>query len=118
MKEQNKLKGDMNEKLAVSYLKSKNKKILETKFATKVGEIDIIFLDGTYIVFCEVKSRTTNAFGLPSEAVDRHKLNKYNMVMKQYLVKTNSYESDVRFDVIEVNGDGSINHIINAYSDF
>lgn len=118
MKEFNKAIGDTNEKRAVEYLKKKKYKILDTKFKTKVGEIDIIFLDGDYIVFCEVKSRSTNLYGQPSEAVNRHKLNKYNLVMKQYLVKGGTLDRDVRFDVIEVFGNGEINHIINAYSDF
>ncbi len=109
-----KILGSSGEKLAEKYLKKQKYKILETNYTTHVGEIDIIAKDGEYIVFLEVKTRTTDLFGVPSEAVNREKQRKYGKVAQEYLIKTNNTDSPCRFDVIEV-VNKEINHIINAF---
>ena len=72
-----KLLGRAGEKLAVDFLKKKGFKILKTNYKTVVGEIDIIAQDREYIVFIEVKTRSSDNYGLPREAVDRKKQEKY-----------------------------------------
>lgn len=110
-----KLFGKAGELKAADYLKQKGYKILETNFKTRIGEIDIIALDGEYIVFVEVKTRAGDEYGAPSEAVDRRKREKYGKVATEYLVKSKNTDVPCRFDVIEIEN-GKINHIVDAFS--
>lgn len=107
--------GKIGEKKAEEFLKKQGYKILETNYKTHNGEIDIIAKDKEYIVFVEVKTRSSNEFGLPAEAVDRKKQEKYVKVASEYLLKTKNTESACRFDVIGIEN-GEINHIIDAFT--
>ena len=112
--------GDMGEKKAVKFLKKKGYKILETNFKTNFGEIDIIAKKDEYICFVEVKTRSTDDFGEPREAVDFYKQKKITSVAQYYITKQ---KDDVlcRFDVIEVKYKKEnlkiteINHIEDAF---
>ena len=73
--------GDYGEKLAVKFLKKQGYKILSTNYKVKYGEIDIIAKDGLFTVFIEVKYRSKKLYGLPSEAVDKHKQNKIKYIL-------------------------------------
>ena len=109
-----KLLGKVGENKAVNYLKKEGYKILETNYKTHFGEVDIIAKTKDTIVFVEVKTRKDDAFGAPSEAVNRKKQEKYRLVANEFLLKNNFLENKCRFDVIEVEN-GKINHIIDAF---
>lgn len=113
-KENNNLIGDRGEELAINYLKKNKYKILESKYKIAIGEIDIIARKKKTIVFIEVKSRTSDYFGRPSEAVSAAKQNKIRAVATTYLKIKRKLDSLVRFDVIEVLDD-EINHIENCF---
>lgn len=109
------IKGKSGEIIAQKYLQKQKKfKILEKNYKSKIGEIDMIAIDQNYLVFVEVKTRTTTKFGRASEAVDSNKQNKIRKVALGYLVHNNLLNSNVRFDVVEVYDD-EINHIKNAF---
>lgn len=106
--------GKMGEDIAANYLTKNNYKIIERNFRCKQGEIDIIAKDKKEIVFIEVKTRTSNSFGKPSEAVNKIKQKHMYRAAKYFLYKTNLLEEVIRFDVIEVllkDGKFNINHI-------
>lgn len=107
--------GIFGEVLAKSYLEQKGYKILETNYKTSYGEADIIASINRTIVFVEVKSRTTVAYGNPSEAVNRVKIKKYVMLALCYMKKFADIY-DVRFDIIEITADEKIEHIENAFN--
>ncbi len=113
-KVENKIKGTRGEILAAKFLKGKGYKILKTNFTTQIGEIDIIAKDKDYIVFVEVKSRETYAFGRPAEAVDEHKQYQIRGTAQMYLMFTHQNNANCRFDVVEIVGE-KINHIENAF---
>lgn len=110
----NKVFGNIGESSAVHFLKEKGYQILHTNYTNKIGEIDIVAKEKNYIVFVEVKNRSSNKFGRPCEAVTPAKQKKIRRVASLYLMKTKNTESFCRFDVIEVL-DGEINHIVNAF---
>ena len=114
-KVKNKIEGDRGEILAVEFLKNKGYKIVETKYTNKIGEIDIVALDGKILVFVEVKCRSTLAFGRPYEAVDERKQQKIRRVAELYLLIKHKYYADCRFDIVEVLSDEVIGHIENAF---
>ncbi len=66
--------GFSGEKVAADFLKKQGYKILKTNFRSKFGEIDIIAQDKDTVVYIEVKTRSSNQFGLPEEAVGFRKL--------------------------------------------
>ena len=110
----NKVGGFSGENSATKFLKNKKYKILAQNYKTKVGEVDIVALDGKTIVFIEVKMRETLAFGRPSEAVGRQKQAKIHRTAHEFLVRQHLLDSPVRFDVVEIVGE-DINHIENAF---
>ena len=115
-----KLLGKVGEKCAVKYLKKNKYKILEQNYATHFGEIDIIAKDNDCYVFIEVKTRTSDKFGEPMEAVTDFKQRHIIRSAQSYLMtnKIDENQIKIRFDVIEVkseNGKNEINHIKNAF---
>lgn len=110
----NTVTGCGGEDMAYKYLISKGYKILARNFKTKIGEIDIIAKDKGVIVFVEVKTRKSDFFGLPREAVTPSKQRKIRMVATQYLKLHGGLEQVCRFDVIDILA-GEINHIENCF---
>jgi len=111
-----KILGNEGEKKATKFLKNQGYKILERNYENKIGEIDIIAYDKTedYLVFVEVKTKTSDFFGLPREMVGSHKQHKIEQVATAYLMDNKKINAKVRFDVVEVL-DNNITHIKNAW---
>lgn len=110
----NKVTGAQGEEVAYKFLKKRGYKILERNYKNPVGEIDIIAKHKGIIIFVEVKTRTSDFFGLPREAVDEYKQEKIRRVALGYLKRSRAMDSRIRFDVIEVI-DGKVEHIENAF---
>ena len=109
--------GKLGEDIAVNYLKQKGYKILDRNFECRQGELDIIALDKKEIVFIEVKTRTSNRYGYPSEAVNKVKQKHMLQTIKYYLYIRNLNDKFVRIDVIEVHIRDNVykvNHIKKA----
>ena len=109
-----KVLGRKGEKLVADYLKKLGCKILEKNYRTPFGEADIIVLDGEEIAFVEVKTRTSDNYGQPSEAVGKNKQQRYKRIAECYWLQTGK-EPNARFDVAEVWADGKIEYIKNAF---
>ena len=109
-----KLLGKKGEKLVLKYLKKQGCKILKKNYATPFGEADLIVLDGEEIAFVEVKTRTSDTFGTPREAVGADKQRRYRQIAK-FFWKENGEEPNARFDVAEVFEDGTIEYFKYAF---
>lgn len=110
--------GNLGENIAEDYLKRKGYVILDKNFECRQGEIDIIALDKKEIVFIEVKTRTSNKYGVPSEAVNKTKQQHMLQTIKYYLYIRNLSEEFIRIDVIEVyikDNIYKVNHIKQAF---
>ncbi|NLD48435.1 MAG: YraN family protein [Clostridiaceae bacterium] len=102
-KENKRATGSLGEEAAVQYLNKNNYKILERNFRyKKMGEIDIISREKNYLCFIEVKTRSSNAYGLPREAVNYRKQENIRKLAQIYLSRNGMYDENIRFDVIEV----------------
>lgn len=114
----NKLKfGSEGEKLAVKYLQDKGYFILETNWRSGHKEIDIIAKKEDELVIVEVKTRSSNFFELPEDAVTLKKQQFLIDATQKYIEKTN-IDLDVRFDIIAItkkNNRFEIKHIENAF---
>ena len=110
-----KLLGRIGEGKAQKYLRKKGYKIIEKNYTTKLGEVDLIALYGDLLVFIEVKTRTSTAYGNPADAVDYFKQKKYVLLAENYLAFNKDHKNKaVRFDVVEVLNN-EINHIEGAF---
>ena len=109
-----KLLGRKGEALTAKYLKKHGYKLLARNYTTPFGEADIVALspDG-YTCFVEVKTRESDAFGLPAEAVDREKQHRYRRIALYYC-SAMKREIPVRFDVASV-WEGELEYFENAY---
>jgi putative endonuclease len=95
--------GALGEDLAVRYLRENGYLILERNFRYRNrGEIDIIARDGQDLVFCEVKMRACDAYGLPEEAVTRTKQATIRRIASAYLALKGSGGGPCRFDVVSI----------------
>lgn len=106
--------GRRGEDEAVKYLERIGYTILERNFLCRQGEIDIIALDKDYIVFLEIKARTSTEYGLPSESVTERKIKHMIKAIQYYLYKRHLEKANIRIDAIEVYVNGekyNINHI-------
>ena len=109
----NKTLGIKGEKKARSYLKENGWKILEKNYKTPFGEIDIIARKDDVVAFIEVKTRLSDIFGAPSEAVTNMRKLRYIRGANYYFTNK-TIDFTVRFDIIEVYRD-KLNHIENAF---
>lgn len=108
------IEGVEGEDIAAKYLEDGGYKIICKNFRCKQGEIDIVAKKNGYIVFVEVKTRSSYKYGEAKEAVNRIKQKHIYDAAKYYLYKNKMEECYTRIDVIEVymiGGKISINHI-------
>ncbi len=94
--------GEKGEELAVRFLKQKGYKIIKQNYKTRIGEIDIIAMDGNALVFIEVKTRESIEYGLPFEAVNSAKKRKIANVALLYLKRFKEEAPPCRFDVVSI----------------
>jgi putative endonuclease len=94
--------GALGEKRAAEFLKKKGHRVLETNFRCREGEIDIITRDKDYLVFVEVRTRSSAEFGTPEESVTRAKKEKLVAVALAYLQTHRNLPESWRFDVVAV----------------
>jgi putative endonuclease len=104
--------GKSGEKKAASYLKKKGYQILHMNYRCRFGEIDIIAKQGDTVVFVEVKTRSSDKYGLGYESVTASKQEKL-LKTTQFFFAENG-ESPARFDVISIDGK-EVSHIENAF---
>lgn len=102
MRKQHLTTGKIGEELAASLLKDNGYKILARNYKTKLGEIDIVASDKDTLCFVEVKTRHSDRFGLPQEAVPAFKQRQISKAAITYLKENNLLDKKARFDVISV----------------
>jgi len=106
-KQQNRILGQLGENLAAGCLEADGYEILERNYRCPYGEIDLVARKDGYLVFVEVKTRRSRAFGEPAEAVSRSKQKKIRLTAATYLA---GYEEPCRgseFQVMEI----QVNHL-------
>lgn len=97
--------GKHGEKLAADYLRQNRYKILYRNFQSKRGgEIDLVCRDlrENVLVFIEVKTRTTDAFGAPHHAVTHVQQDRIIRGAKEWLRMLDDPRVSYRFDIVEV----------------
>ena len=93
--------GEDAEAACYHYLKTQGLKLVEKNFNSRFGEIDIIMLDKTMLVFIEVRFRKNAQFGGALESITPSKQNKLRRTAELYLQK-NAQHKNARFDVVSM----------------
>ena len=112
--------GSRGEREAANYLKKKGFLIVEKNLRIGGSELDLIAIDGEFLVFIEVKSRSSENYGYPEEFVDFRKIKKIVAGAKLFSARKKFRDMHIRFDVISVIfecGKFKIDHIENAFED-
>ncbi|HUJ09930.1 MAG TPA: YraN family protein [Verrucomicrobiae bacterium] len=94
--------GARGEQIAAKYLRRHGYKILVRNFRSRKAEVDIVARHKDWLVFVEVKTRESEQFGFPSEAVDREKQRNLTKAALDYLRLLGNPQIHFRFDIVEV----------------
>lgn len=93
--------GDLGENLAADHLVSKGFKVEERKYRCRHAEIDLIVRRADWLLFVEVKTRSSNAWGEPESFVSAEKRRLIYKAAEDYIFKTN-WQGNIRFDIVSV----------------
>ncbi|MFC1977279.1 YraN family protein [Chloroflexota bacterium] len=105
--------GILGEKLARDFLKKRGYRIVETNFRCPEGEIDIVANHKDFLVFVEVRTKTSLEFGSPEESITPAKQGRMRASAFHYLQTHNNSPSLWRIDVVavELNRKGELGRI-------
>jgi len=94
--------GAHGEEIAAKFLRRQGYKVLLRNFRSRKAEVDIVARHKDWLVFVEVKTRKSEEFGLPSEAVDAEKQRNLTKAALDYLRLLGNPPIHFRFDIVEV----------------
>jgi putative endonuclease len=97
--------GKTGEDLAVEELQRRGYAIVDRRWRTRAGEIDIIARDGETLVFVEVKARDDHEFGDGAESVTMRKRQTIVRLAQHYVQDTRWFDRPCRFDVVTIHLD-------------
>ena len=109
--------GNEGEQVALRYLVKEGYQILEQNWRFKHKEIDIIASKGDELIIAEVKTRSTEEWEHPAEAITNSKI-KFLVDATEAYIEATEIDKDIRFDVISViseNGKWKVEHIEEAF---
>ena len=106
--------GKRGEELASLFLENKGWLILERNYRYKRGEIDLIALHDSLLIFLEVKFRKNNHFGHPENFVNAKKSEMVKQTAEYYLIEKN-WKGNIRFDIIAISGGDMPEHFEDAF---
>ena len=113
-------RGELGERAAKKFLQAAGLKFLTANFRSERGEIDLIFRDGDCLCFIEVKTRSSEDWSRPADAVDARKKKLLSQTALDYLRLIKNPKVKFRFDIVEVLlRDGvvqEVRHLPNAFA--
>ena len=117
---QKQILGKYGEDVAASFLQDRGYSILERNWRCEIGEIDLIAQHKESLVFVEVKTRSTNYFEEPQDAVKPKKIKLLLSAIDYYVIEKD-LDVEVRFDIIAIihqNKQTKITHLEDAFLHF
>lgn len=99
--------GQYGEESAARWLSGQGMVLLDRNWRCELGEIDLVLRDGDVLVVCEVKTRSSAAFGSPFEAVTPAKLARLRRLAARWMAERGVRVPEVRLDLVGVRLDRS-----------
>ena len=100
---------------AAAWYEARGYEVVARNWRCRDGELDLILRHGRTFVFCEVKSRTTDAFGVPAEAVTAQKRARIRRLAARWIEEDAPLRPrEIRFDVAAILG-GDLEIIEGAF---
>ena len=107
--------GGYGEACAARFLAGHGMVVLDRNWRCPAGEIDLVLRDGPVLVFCEVKTRASAAFGSPLEAVTASKVARMRRLAARWMREHDLHVDEVRLDLVgvrlDLGGDARIDHV-------
>jgi putative endonuclease len=94
--------GDLGERAAEDLLAASGYRIVARKHRCPRGEVDLVAEQGDLLVFVEVRTRATAAFGTPEETVGAAKQQRLVRAARDFLARWRGPPRGARFDVVAV----------------
>lgn len=94
--------GASGEDAAASWYEAKGYEVVARNWRCREGELDLVLRRARMIVFCEVKTRSSDRFGAPVEAVTHDKRRRLRALAARWLEQSSSSPREIRFDVASV----------------
>jgi putative endonuclease len=108
--------GKTGEDLACDALRERGYAILDRRYRTRGGELDVVARDGRTLVFVEVKTRRSSRFGTPLDAITRTKRRQIVAMAADYLARRRAPSGPCRFDVVAVSFDDAGRPVVDIIS--
>ena len=106
-------RGDAVEAAALAHLQARGLQLLARNAQARGGELDLVMLDGSTVVFVEVRYRASAAFGGGVASIDTHKRRKLVHAAQVFLMKNPRLaQAACRFDVIDASGNPAAPHLV------
>ena len=94
--------GAYGEALAARHLPEQGMVVLDRNWRCDLGEVDLVLRDGRVLVVCEVKTRSSLAYGTPIEAVTEQKAARLRRLAARWLADHEVHPDEVRIDIVGV----------------
>ncbi len=94
--------GASGEEAVAAWYRAQGYEVVAQNWRCRTGELDLVLRRGRTFVFCEVKTRTSDAFGAPIEAVTRDKQVRLRHLAARWLEEAPLRPTEIRFDVASV----------------
>jgi len=110
--------GSLGERVAARHLLRLGYRILERNVRCRLGEIDLVALDGATVVFVEVKGGRATGMGCPEEKLTPGKQRRLTLLARWYLQRRRWLARPARFDVVAVDWGPrgpAVRHIADAF---
>jgi putative endonuclease len=108
--------GIEGESLACEELERLGYSIIERRYRSRFGEIDIVANDAGTVVFVEVKTKTDVSFSDPVEAVTKQKQRRLVSMAEEYAAYHRLDDTPCRFDVVAIDA-STVPATIEIYQD-
>ena len=112
--------GLSGEEAAAAWYTTRGYEVLDRNWRCRTGELDLVVAQRRLVVFCEVKTRSSDLFGTPAEAVTRTKADRLRRLAMMWLREHPAGgQADIRFDVVSVllprAGSPAVEHLRGAF---
>ena len=107
--------GRFGERVAAQRLTAEGMVLLDRNWRCDQGEVDLVLREGEVLVFCEVKTRSSAAYGHPLEAVGRDKGARLRRLAARWVTEHAVHPREIRIDLVGVllaeRGPAQVEHV-------